>query len=394
MPSKNDDFLIWGIKMAEDGVYAELASYLSMIYLKWLSNIDDLIKILKLSFTPEEAEALLSIPAVTVPVKQLSPLSEIAKNSRLEKDKLERILDSMASRGLVYSGTVNNEKGYALPRAGYGFTQVFFWDGARDDFRKEFTKIHWKYHFPKRGDVKPQNFRYLPLEISIENIQPDQAVYPFDQIVEIVKKAEKIAVAHCVCRVRYELATGEHCGHPEEVCLKFNELAEHIIRGGLGREVSKEEALEIVKLTEEAGLVHFTDNSRDGIVHNCNCCGCACWNLGAIKRRLVPRDEIIATYFIRETDYDLCSACGSCADVCPVDAVTIDEFAEVDEEWCVGCGVCVKVCPTSAITMKRKTDDIPPATFEELHRERERAFLERLEKERSERERLEREAAE
>lgn len=373
--------------MEEEEVYSELASYLTIIYLKWMANTEDLIKILKLSFTPEEAEALLSIPAVTVPVKQLSSLSEIAKNSRLEREKLERVLDAMAERGVVFSGVAaNGEKGYALPRAAYGFTQVFFWSGIRDEFRREFTRIHWKYHFPKKGDVKPQNFRYLPLDISIEKIEPDQAVYPFDQIVEIIKKAEKIAVAHCVCRVRYEIATGRHCGHPEEVCLKFNELAEHLIKNGLGREVSREEALEILKLAEDAGLVHFTDNAREGILHNCNCCGCACWNLGAIKRRLVPRDEIIATYFIRETDEELCTACRSCADVCPIDAVTISDFAEVDEEWCVGCGVCVKVCPSDAIRMRRKTNEVPPATFEELHRERERAYIERMEAERLERE--------
>jgi len=361
----------------EERVYVELASYLSMIYLRWMSDVKDLIRLLKMAFTPEEAKALLSIPAVTIPVKQLVPLSEIERNSRMERDRLEMILDSLAERGLIYSGEVGGEKGYALPRGGYGFTQVFFWKGERDDFRKKFTDIYWKHHFPKKGDLKPQNFRYMPLDISIDKIGPDQAVYPFDQIVEIVKKVDRIAVAHCACRVRYELASGEHCGHPEEVCLKFNELAEQIIKMGLGREVSKEEAMEIIRLTEEAGLVHFTDNAQEGILHNCNCCGCACWNLGAIKRRLVTRDEIIATYFMRETDAELCTACGSCAEICPVDAVSVGDHAEVDEEWCVGCGVCVRVCPVDAIVMRRRGDEVPPLTFEELHVERERAYRER-----------------
>jgi|Deesub1362A_J573_1020465.scaffolds.fasta_scaffold00216_65 Na+-translocating ferredoxin:NAD+ oxidoreductase RNF subunit RnfB len=369
--------LIWikpGGENLSKNVYLELASYLSMVYLGWLSNIEDLVKLLQLSFTPEEARALLSVPAKPVPV-ELTSISEIAATASMPEKELEPILDRLAERGFLYTGEMENgEKGYALLRRGYGFTQAWFWAGKRDALTKKFVDIYWKYHFPDKGDVSPQNFRYIPINISIESLQPEQAIYPHEMIVEIVRKARKIAVAHCACRVRYELANGEHCGHPEEVCIKFNELAEQLIRAGLAREVSKEEALDIIRKTEEAGLVHFTDNTQEGILHNCNCCGCACWNLGAIKRRMVPRDQIIATYFLRETDEELCTACGSCVDICPVDAVSLDDIAVVDEDWCVGCGLCIAQCSSEAITLKRRSDAVPPETFESLHRERERAY--------------------
>jgi len=153
--------------------------------------------------------------------------------------------------------------------------------------------------------------------------------------------------------------------------MKFNELAEYIIEKGFAREVSKEEAIIISKQASEAGLVHFTDNSIDNVLQNCNCCGCSCWNLGRIRRRKIPRDEIIATYFIRETIENDCVGCGNCIDICPADAVhLVDNFAQVEKDWCIGCGVCVNKCPNNAIKIVVRDDlenKIPEKTFKELH---------------------------
>jgi len=50
-------------------------------------------------------------------------------------------------------------------------------------------------------------------------------------------------------------------------------------------------------------------------------------------------------------DKDKCTACGACAEVCPVDAITIKETAVVDEETCIECGTCVSECPVEAIEL-------------------------------------------
>ncbi len=153
--------------------------------------------------------------------------------------------------------------------------------------------------------------------------------------------------------------------------MKFDELADFVIDQGLARELTKEEALDVIRVTEEAGLVHFVDNAVGEIKHNCNCCGCACWNLGNIRRRKIPRDSIMATYFMRETNSDDCMGCGDCATICPVDAVQIlDGVPIIDREWCIGCGVCATVCPTNAVVLNVREDKIgegPAGTFRELH---------------------------
>ena len=51
-------------------------------------------------------------------------------------------------------------------------------------------------------------------------------------------------------------------------------------------------------------------------------------------------------------DQEKCTGCGACVDVCPTEAITIDNgLAVVDEGKCSECGVCVQECPVEAITM-------------------------------------------
>ncbi len=46
-----------------------------------------------------------------------------------------------------------------------------------------------------------------------------------------------------------------------------------------------------------------------------------------------------------------CTACGVCADTCPVEAIKIEDVAVVNENECIECGACVGECPTNAISM-------------------------------------------
>ena len=47
---------------------------------------------------------------------------------------------------------------------------------------------------------------------------------------------------------------------------------------------------------------------------------------------------------------DACVSCGSCADQCPVEAISEGEGKFViDADVCVSCGACADQCPTEAI---------------------------------------------
>ena len=47
-----------------------------------------------------------------------------------------------------------------------------------------------------------------------------------------------------------------------------------------------------------------------------------------------------------------CNGNGECVEVCPLDAITIqDAVAVVDQETCGDCGACIDACPVEAISL-------------------------------------------
>jgi NAD-dependent dihydropyrimidine dehydrogenase PreA subunit len=46
---------------------------------------------------------------------------------------------------------------------------------------------------------------------------------------------------------------------------------------------------------------------------------------------------------------DDCTACGTCIDECPVEAITEGDIYVIDPDICTDCGSCADVCPVEAI---------------------------------------------
>ncbi len=46
---------------------------------------------------------------------------------------------------------------------------------------------------------------------------------------------------------------------------------------------------------------------------------------------------------------DDCTACGTCIDECPVEAISEGDIYKIDPEVCTDCGACADVCPVEAI---------------------------------------------
>jgi len=61
-------------------------------------------------------------------------------------------------------------------------------------------------------------------------------------------------------------------------------------------------------------------------------------------------------------DDKLCTACGTCAEWCPQDAIEVDEVAAIDGEKCIGCGECLAMCRFDAVKYNWG------ATYEELQK--------------------------
>ena len=52
-------------------------------------------------------------------------------------------------------------------------------------------------------------------------------------------------------------------------------------------------------------------------------------------------------------DPEKCIACGTCLELCPTGAISIDRIAHIDPTRCTGCGRCVEACPQGALRWQR-----------------------------------------
>ncbi len=52
-----------------------------------------------------------------------------------------------------------------------------------------------------------------------------------------------------------------------------------------------------------------------------------------------------------KVDNQKCSGCGACKDVCPVEAIKIEEGKAVINSDCVECGACISQCSNQAISL-------------------------------------------
>ncbi len=357
--------------MTETDVYERLAYHLSTLGMGYPPT-DSLMEILRENFSPVEAEVALALPTSVIPLQPV-PVSEMISRTAISEATLYHTLEGLSKRGLVFCGkTPDGQTGYALQQVGFSFPQTFFWKGEDTAQSRHMAALVAKYFNRNvtRAAYSSETDAYRYVPATGPRDPGMQAVLPHHTMESVLKNVSDFAVCHCSCRMIAALR-GRPCDHPTEVCIKFDEMAGYVVDRQFGREISREEALELIRQSEEMGLVHFVDNTRGKIKHNCNCCGCACWNVGAIKRRKIPRDVIMAVYFVRETDEDACTGCGECADVCPVDAVVMEEdLPRIDPQWCIGCGVCVSRCPAGAaklILRPDKTGELPADDFNGLH---------------------------
>lgn len=197
----------------------------------------------------------------------------------------------------------------------------------------------------------------IPVNESIE--LPGEMVLP-SQVVEhfIAQASTHWVMNRCICR------DGSQCrDYPIDLgCLFLGEAASGI-NPKLGRQVTRDEALEHVRRCRDVGLIHLVGRNKldtvwlgvgpgDRLLTICNCCPCCC--LWGMLPRLAPQIGAKVTRMpgVSVTVNGLCVGCGTCMqDVCFAAAIQLAGDRAVISDACRGCGRCVEICPQGAIEL-------------------------------------------
>lgn len=83
-------------------------------------------------------------------------------------------------------------------------------------------------------------------------IEARQRIFSLVEMERILKQAKVIALGQCGCRKRFH-----KCKSPLDVCIRLDKEASRDIKNGSAKKVSLEGALEALKRSYDAGLVHI-----------------------------------------------------------------------------------------------------------------------------------------
>jgi electron transport complex protein RnfB len=302
------------------------------------------LRLLAKIFTSEEA-TLASSMRLT-----LESATDIATRAGVEPDIAYRTL-----RGMVRKRLIRTKKSKGQLIFGLMPFVVGIYEEQLPRIDTELAELFEQYYQETKGGFfcnEPSVHRIIPIE---KVIPFDLEIFPYEKASVMLEEAKSWGVRDCICRVQQRLV-GKGCDNPVENCLFFAPFEGAFSRGGVTRQITKEESLCILREAEEAGLLHSTANYRDGLFYICNCCICCCGVMRGVAEFGNP-NAVARSDFRAAVNPDVCAGCGDCVERCQFGALSVSEvFCVVNYNRCVGCGLCASVCPTGALYVERRPE--------------------------------------
>ena len=310
--------------------------------------------------------------------KTSQTMEQLKESSNLSEEEILRNVEKLAKIGLIFNQP--NRHGLMvyrlMPFVDVGVFEYTFMGKLEDnDETRELARLFHKLTSDVTDKLKqdydvvlsflkkrPPVDRTIPftenkatgaeIEIIIDKTLdvPEEKILPVQKVEELVAKFDDIAVGHCFCRHHHDLL-GDPCKQTDirENCFTFGKSARFTAEQGFARLISKEEALDIIRRSDEDGLVHKAyhphfDTTKDE-TSLCICCNCCCGQAGGFN--------VNATNYIAQVDQEACTGCGTCVEKCHTGTMQLndDNIADVGDT-CIGCGVCAYYCTEQAISLK------------------------------------------
>lgn len=268
--------------------------------------------------------------ALTLGLRKERTAEYVAKKCGKSLEETTKILMELAKIGVCK--VFHNEEGqevYMVQIFAPGILEMMVNNKEQLEKYPQIGKAFEEYTRLRIANIAPNlpmgtgMMRVIPIETAIA---ADSQCVPYEKLSYYLDKYDTFSVSDCSCR-KSRRVLGQGCGHLEhEMCIQMGTGAEYYIRTGRARQITKEEALEIIKRAEENGLMHQIPNIEGAgeSAAICNCCSCSCFAMR------------VATMFNAP------------------DAIRSNYTAQVNKENCVACGQCVENCPTNALRLGQK----------------------------------------
>lgn len=328
-----------------DEIYHKLAKVLDALPNGFPSTESGVeIKILKRIFKPDDIELFCDLKLTFETPEQ------IASRTGRPIEGLEEKLTSMWERGQIWGMKLGPMKLFRIAPWALGIYefQLPHMDRELAAMCEEYGGVFGRQFF----DKKPQLMQVIPIE---REIPGKHESLTYEKVSSLIENGQSFLLNDCICK-KGKALLDHRCEKPMEVCLAIAPVPGAFDSPRSGHVISKTEAYDVLKKSEEAGMVHLTWNVESGQFFICNCCGCCCGVLRSINDHGIPASKVVNSYYYAEIDPDKCEVCGTCLNErCQVNAIEAGEDANrVIREKCIGCGLCVSTCPSEAIQLIRK----------------------------------------
>jgi electron transport complex protein RnfB len=238
---------------------------------------------------------------------------------------------------------------------------------------------------PQMGDSDLKGLRTIPIGKTMED---PRRIMPYEDMAQMLDQHDYFSVSHCACRVRKNLDPDyEDCTYSTENCMHFGTLGRYAVESGLGREITREEAEEIIRKAADEGLVHGVSNYQKAPDTLCSCDPCCCIMFEAYHK-IGNAEGMGRSNYLVSMSPETCAGCGLCVKRCPMYAIELEDqpdardrviavgdktlknkkgkVAIANTDICIGCGVCVHKCPTHSLVLVRNEETVdPPVTGRE-----------------------------
>ena len=367
---------------------------------------ETLTKILQVLFTEKEAKWVAKLPIRPFSLKKAAQLWGTTEA------KAEKLLDRLCEKGLLVDSYDRGVRKFVLPPPMIGFFEFSLMRTRGDIDQKYLSELFYQYINVEEDFIKDL---FLGMDTKLGRVFVNESVLmtektnhilDYERATHIIEEADFIGVGTCFCRHKnYHLGIPCKLNAPMETCLTFDNVARSLAEhGGYTRPIDKSEAKEILEMCYGYNLVQMGENVREHPAFMCNCCGCCCEALEAVKK-FIPMQPIATTNYLPKINADECVSCGKCEKVCPIEAISMREMPPleapvpgtagqtgssraviasanyasncgketapsgspvsrqkkrpvIDESICLGCGVCARNCPKKAISLQRRPIEV------------------------------------